>query len=208
MAKRAILILSFLAVWAGSTAALDEPKWEWVGEKEGIHVWQHEIPGSDMPGFRGQGFIKASIDQILKEMLDWKHHPDWMFGCKESRPLKVFNNTHGIMYNRTEAPWPVWDRDVIVDTVLERSSDKRYLLVAFKNISYQFPVPQRVIRLPRLVGFYKLWEVEPMKTKVLYQVETDAGGSLPRWLALFGAKALPYETLNALRKRVEDKHKS
>ena len=65
------------------------------------------------------------------------------------------------------------------------------------------PLPKKVIRLPRLVGFYKLWEVEPKKTKVLYQVETDAGGSLPRWLAIFGAKALPYETLNRLRERVE-----
>jgi hypothetical protein len=29
---------------------------------------------------------------------------------------------------------------------------------------------------------------------------------LPRWLAIFGAKALPYETLNRLRERVEGAH--
>ncbi len=207
MAKHWKLIFAFLVVCGGSAAAADEVKWEWVGEKDGIRVWQHEIPGSDMPGFRGQTFIKASIDEILKVMLDWKRHPEWMYGCKESRPLKVFSDTHGIMYARVEGPWPVWDRDMVVDTVIERSADQHYLQVTFKNVNSDLhPVPHHVVRLPKLLGFYKLWQLEPKNTKILYQVESDAGGSLPRWLVLFAARALPYETLNALRKRVEAKH--
>jgi len=194
-----------LVVLAGSAAA-DSPdgKWEFLSEKDGIHVWKREIPGSDMPGFRGQVYIKGSIDDVMKTMLDWKKHTEWMFGCEESTVLKQLGDNHAIMYNRVGAPWPVWDRDVIVDTTIERSGDKKALVVNFRNIDSKLrAVPKKVIRLPRLVGFYKLWEVEPKKTKILYQVETDAGGSLPRWLAIYGAKALPYETLSRLRGRVE-----
>jgi hypothetical protein len=208
MSQAVKLIALVLLILAGSAAAdSGETPWEFLAEKDGIHVWKREIPGSDMPGFRGQTYIKASIDDILKTMLDWRKHTEWMFGCEESTMLKQFSESHAIMYNRVGAPWPVWDRDVIVDTTLERSADKKALVVNFKNIASQLrAVPKKVVRLPRLVGFYKLWEVEPKKTKVLYQVETDAGGSLPRWLAIFGAKALPYETLNRLRERVEGDH--
>lgn len=205
MWKVARLISLLLCIVSGAAVAdSGETKWEFLDEKDGIHVWKRETPGSDMPAFRGQAFIKGSIDEILDTMLDWKHHTDWMYGCEESTMLKELGANHAIMYNRIGAPWPVWDRDVIADTTIERSADKKSLTVAFKNIDSKLrPVPKKVIRLPRLVGFYKLWQVEPKKTKVLYQVETDAGGSLPRWLAIFGAKALPYETLNRLRERVE-----
>lgn len=205
MSKVARLFSLLVLVLSGAAIAdSGETKWEFLAEKDGIHVWSRETPGSDMPAFRGQAFIKGNIDDILKTMLDWKHHTEWMYGCEESTMLKELGADHAIMYNRVGAPWPVWDRDVIADTIIERSADKKALTVSFKNIESKLkPVPKKVIRLPRLVGFYKLWEVEPKKTKVLYQVETDAGGSLPRWLAIFGAKALPYETLNALRVRVE-----
>jgi hypothetical protein len=205
MSKAVKLTSLLMLILVGSAFAdVGETKWEFLAEKDGIHVWKREIPGSDMPGFRGQAFINASIYDIMTTMLDWKKHTEWMYGCEESTVLKELGSDHAILYNRVGAPWPVWDRDVIVDTVIERSADKRALVVNFKNIDSKLrPVPKKVVRLPRLVGFYKLWQVEPKKTKVLYQVETDAGGSLPRWLAIFGAKALPYETLNRLRERVE-----
>lgn len=205
MSKPAKLISLLLVILAGSVAAdSGETKWEFLAEKDGIHVWKREIPGSDMPGFRGQAFVKAGIDDVMKTMLDWKKHTEWMYGCEESTVLKDLGSDHAIMYARVGAPWPVWDRDVIVDTIIERSPDKKALVVNFRNVDSKLrPVPKKVVRLPRLVGFYKLWELEPKKTKVLYQVESDAGGSLPRWLAIFGAKALPYETLNRLRERVE-----
>ena len=204
MAKRVKLFSVLLVILAASSAAADGSSWEWLAEKDGIHVWKREIPGSDMPGFRGQAFIKASLDEILKNMLDWKKHTEWMYGCKESTVLQQLSENHALMYNRVGAPWPVWDRDVIVDTIIERPGGPNALVVTFKSVESKLrPVPKRVVRLPKLVGFYKLWQLEPKKTKVLYQVESDAGGSLPRWLAVYAAQALPYETLHALQKRVE-----
>jgi hypothetical protein len=201
---RVLALLSLFVVVVGARAVADEASWQFVSQKEGVHVWKHEVAGSDMPAFRGQVFLKASIDQILNQMLDWKRHTEWMYGCQESTLLQVLSPEHAIMYNRVGSPWPVWDRDVIADTQLERSPDGKALVVNFKNVDSKLrPVPRGVIRLPRLIGFYKLWQLEPKRTQVLYQVEMDAGGSLPRWLASYGAEALPYETLSRLRKRVE-----
>lgn len=199
-----LVVLFALLVVTPGRGADSEPKWEFLDKDDGIDVWKRDIPGSDMPGFRGQTFIKASIGDIMKTMLDWKKHTEWMYACEESTLLKQITPDHLLMYNRIGAPWPVWDRDVIADTLIERASDGKSVKVTFQNIASELKaVPKKVIRLPKLEGFYKLWEVEPKKTKVMYQVEADVGGSLPRWLARAGAKDLPHVTLEKLRARVE-----
>lgn len=203
--KKLWLLLVFAVFSAAAPAAAGgEREWEFLGGDNGIHVWKREIQGQAMPGFRGQTYIQASLEQVITTMLDYKRHTEWMYACEESTVLKRFNADHALMYNRIGAPWPVWDRDVIADTLIERSPDGKQLKVTFQNVKSDLrKVPAKVIRLPKLQGFYKLWAVEPNKTKVLYQVEADLGGNIPRWLAISGAKDLPHITLERLRERVE-----
>jgi hypothetical protein len=204
----ALRLLSVCLFVLGASAAFADGSggWEHVEEEDGINLWKLEVPGKDLPGFRGQAFIKGSLEDVMKQMLDWKRHTEWMYKCEESTMLKQFDENHAIMYNRTDAPWPVWDRDVVLDTVISRSPDGKAAAVKFKNTDSSLrAVPENVVRMPTLVGFYKLWQVEPNKVKVLYQIEADVGGSLPKWVAARTAKDLPYQTLYRLRERVEGK---
>ena len=203
--RRRLCLLILLSCGLAPIAFAKGADWDFLGKKDGIYVWKREQAGSEVPGFRGRAYIGAEPETILTEMLDWKHHTEWMFACAESVLLKKLSDTHAIMYNRIEAPWPIWDRDVIADTTIERSTD--LITVRFKNIRSSLKkIPRRVVRLPLLNGYYTLRRVGPKKTKVIYQVVADIGGSIPRWLAIQSAAALPYETLNRLRKRVEGKN--
>ncbi|MDB4972296.1 MAG: Collagenase [Myxococcaceae bacterium] len=182
------------------------PKWEYVEDDDHVRLWKLEVPGQDLPGFRGQTIIDASIDDILSVMLQWQKHTDWMYRCAESKLLKELNNHEALMYNRTSAPWPVWDRDVIVSTDIQRGADNKSVSVTFKNVASDLkPVPGSTIRMPRLEGFYKLWYVGPKQTRVMYQVESDIGGSIPKWLAARATKDLPRITLVKLKERVTGK---
>lgn len=197
------LFLVCLLGLVGSAFAGTEGTWQFIKADEGISVWKLEIPGQDLPGFRGQTMIDASIDDIMKTILNWKEHTQWMYRCKESQLVKRFDERQALMYNRTAAPWPVSDRDVVIKTHITRSDDQKHIYVAFTSQDTPLkPAVDGVVRMPRLVGFYKMWENEPGKTKVLYQVEADIGGSIPKWLAALGAKDLPYRTLSKLRERV------
>ncbi len=203
------------AVPLASPAQADGPssesglKWEYLAREDGIDIWKLEIPGKELPGFRGQVVIQASMQHILDEMMDSKHHKDWMYRIKESAVLQELSPMDAIVYSRTSAPWPVWDRDVILKVGYKYNDDKSHMIMRFKNIdSDKRKLPENVIRMPYLSGFYKLWKIDENTTKVLYEVEADIGGSIPAWLAKKASKDLPYITLSALRDRVMTRAKN
>ena len=70
----------------------------------------------------------------------------------------------------------MWDRDVILDTSYKRDGDK--LELVFQNVKSDLrPLPESTVRMPMLKGFYKMKQLAPNKTEVLYEVEADIGGS-------------------------------
>lgn len=190
------------AVWGAG------PHWVLVEDDRGIKVWSLDIPGRDLPGFRGVAAMDATIDEILKEMLDYDAHTEWMWRSRESRLVKRITETRGLLYNRVRAPWPVKDRDMVLEVDYRFTPDHKALTILFRNAKEQpVPVPWRVIRVPRIEGFYRMWALTPTRTNVLYQVEVDIGGNVPDFSARRYARNLPFKTLESLRARVEARHK-
>ena len=182
-------------------------KWSKVDEDDGIKVWRLDVPGQDLPGFRGETVIPRSIPDIVAELKQVEHHTEWMHRCSASKTLKRVDDEHIVIYNRVDVPWPVWDRDVVLDTQFRAESEGRLVTLTFKHHNPKLhPLPDRVVRMPRLEGFYKMWALTPTSTKVVYQVEADVGGAVPKWMAARVARDMPYETLFALRTRVVSKH--
>lgn len=204
MRSVSVLVL-MLATFVGAPLAAQNAKdgWERIDEDDGITTWKHEVPGQVVPGFRGQVVIPADIDKVRLAIEDVKSHTKWMHRCAESTTLKVLGETESLVYNRTDSPWPVSDRDVVLKTKRVVNGDGDEVLLAFQNTKSDLKGEQDgVVRMPKLVGFYKLTKLNDGRTKVVYQVEADVGGSLPNWIVKRVVKEMPYETLSKLRDRV------
>jgi hypothetical protein len=198
-----VVTMTTLGSFLAQAADLSGAPWTLLDDDEGIRVFEREIPGQELPGFRGEAVIAAPLERIVAELKDYAHHTEWMESCVASYKVKDLGNGRVIDYNRTEAPWPVWDRDVILDSQWTTSADGKLVSVTFVNTDPTLkPLPEKTVRMPRLSGFYRLWKLEPEKTKVVYQVEADPGGSIPTWLAKRVARDLPFKTLAVLRERV------
>lgn len=180
------------------------PSWELVDDAGGIRVWSLDIPGRDLPGFRGITSIDAGLDEVFSFMLEVSRHTEWQYHCDESRLVKRYTETHGVLYNRINAPWPIKDRDVVLDIAYRFTPQHNAVTFRFRTTQDGgVPVPWRVVRIPRLEGFFRLWQETPTRTHVLYQVEVDIGGNVPDGAARRYARKLPYETLENLRSLVE-----
>jgi hypothetical protein len=181
--------------------------WTQIDEDDGIKVWRLDVAGKDLPGFKGETIIPRSIADIVSVLRQVEHHTEWMYRCSESAIIQHVSDDHLVIYNRVDVPWPIKDRDVILDTTFHEESGGRLVILTFKHHDPKLrPLPERVVRMPMLEGSYRLWQLTPTSTKVVYQVEADVGGVVPKWIAARVAKEMPYETLFALRKRVVETH--
>lgn len=194
-----------LAVFSLATLAYAEASgtWRQIDDDDGIKIWKLEIPGVEVPGFRGETIMNASAESVAAYLKHVELHTEWMYRCSESVIVKRFDEDAALVYNRTDTPWPVWDRDAVLDTAFVTSEDNKVITLTFKNIESKLrPLPDNVIRMPRLVGSYRMEKLAPARTKVTYTVEVDIGGSVPDWMAEMVARDMPYKTLLKLRGRV------
>ena len=183
--------------------ATGDADWEFIDNEDGIHTWRKDL-GEQRAAFRGQTFIRGTIDEVLAPILDWRHHTEWMYGVTESTLLKQLTPTRVLVYVRVKGLWPVWDRDAISESELQWGPDHKYLAIyGHSVVSDARKVPARVVRMPLLKGTMKMWQVAPQNVKVLYDIEADLGGRVPKWLAKMASKEIPYRTLSNLRKRVQ-----
>ena len=203
LAAWAALVLSLPGLEAAR--ARGDGDWEFIDDDDGIHTWRKDL-GEQRAAFRGQAFIRGTIEDVLAPILDSKHHTEWMYGVKESTLLEQLSPTRVLVYVRVKGIWPVWDRDAISESELQWSADHKHLVIRGHSVpSNRRPVPERVVRMPLLKGTMKMWQVAAQNVKVLYDIEADLGGRIPAWIARMASKEIPYHTLRNLRDRVQGK---
>jgi hypothetical protein len=117
--KRLSFAFAVCLLAAAGYAGARSRHWTQIDEEDGIRVWRLDVPGQDLPGFRGQTRMQAPLSRIVETLQNVSEHPEWMYRCAEAKALRRFGEHHAVVYNRTDVPWPIWDRDVILGPVMK-----------------------------------------------------------------------------------------
>lgn len=195
-----MIVLAHLAV-GGVLASAASAEWITVRDENGVVVQEQAVAGQDLPIFKGVTTIEAPAEAVLLWLRDASTYTEWMHNCSEAKELKNDGDVR-FVYNRIKSPWPVSDRDVVLRSELvapPRDGAARIEFTASKEIQFD---GGSAVRMPRLVGYYDLQPTESGGTRIEYQVDSDAGGSLPKWMVAQVGKELPYFTLINLRAKV------
>jgi hypothetical protein len=199
-----VLAVSFLSA-PGSVEATGA-SWTTITREKGILVSTRVEDGRQFPSFRGIGRVDASIWEILAILEDADVHHTWMHDCSDSRLVEQVADDRQIVYNRTDAPWPVADRDIVLHSTYEPTRDGKQLWARFRQTTHaSIPVIEGVVRMPTLEGHYHLVAIDDSHALVEYRVNADPGGALPDWLVEQSTKDLPLHTLLNLREQVKAK---
>ena len=197
------LVCALLVSLCFCGVASAQGKWEVIAKEQGVVVSKKEVKDRPLPVFKGVGVINASVVEILAVLNDTPNNVTWKHNCMESKLLKKVSEYERIVYNRTDAPWPVDDRDVVVRSKATINKEKRYVRVDFTGIKTPLKGEvEDVVRMPTLRGHYMLKILDYDKTRVEYQIDADPGGMLPDWLIEATSEEIPLNTVVKLRKRV------
>jgi len=176
--------------------------WTVVANEQQVEVSQQPVEGRGMPMFRGIGDVEGTPDEIRAVLEDVGTHTQWMPDCAESRLVRA-EDEQLTMYRRSAAPWPVSDRDVVVRSRTEVIQPGVEIHAFFTSVDDpEVPARGGTVRMPHLVGHWKVRAIDAGRSRVEYQVDADPGGTLPGWLAASASRDNPIRTIVGLRNRI------
>ncbi|EOQ89372.1 hypothetical protein LEP1GSC202_0963 [Leptospira yanagawae serovar Saopaulo str. Sao Paulo = ATCC 700523] len=183
-------------------------EWSESKRKKGIQILTRPVAGSNIEEFLGKTEVDASISQIIALLVDPQSCKNLYHQCKELTVLSGTDKKSSV-YLRNGAPWPVNDRDVIMDRSFDQNEKTLTTTMKMKRLdSNAKSAPSGVTRMPAFEGYWKLIPLANGKTKIEYQAHFEPGGSVPQSVINMVLTDTPYETLLNLKSLVEQgKHK-
>src|SRR5277367_4247282 len=85
-----------------------------------------------------------------------------------------------IYYTQSHLPWPIKDRDLIVELNITATPD--VLNIQAKGLPDYLPKENDYIRVPYSLAQWKVTQASDNKLKVDYTFSIDPGGSIPSWI--------------------------
>jgi hypothetical protein len=179
-----------------------EESWNKEFIKEGITVYTRLVEGSPLKEFKGEAVIEASMEVCKNVLVDIENHVKWRPDCIESKLIRKDGNDY-ITYDETKAPWPVSNRDVVLQNTMSTSRDKIIFTFFALDNTDLVHLKEGVVRMTGLIGSWTLAR-QNGHTLAIFQAKINPGGSLPAWLANKTSIDQPFKSLQGLKQMVKD----
>ena len=190
--------LTFLVIveFCLTRSAFSAP-WVFLYQQDDIKVYTNsESP----PTFKAEGTFAANMLELLAVLSDVPRRPEWVKGLVSARVVDGNPEEKVLIYSLYDLPWPAADRDSLIESVITKDVSSREIKIAFKAVEDGRVKPVLgIIRVPIADGVIVLKKLDSDSVHVSYEVKTDSGGDLPKWIATQFTKHVPLKTLLALR---------
>ncbi|MCR8561466.1 hypothetical protein KXD93_27680 [Mucilaginibacter sp. BJC16-A38] len=201
MKKKLFLVSTLLFAFV---AAMAQGNWELKKNENGIAVYTRKAATGNLKELRVICELDATKAQLISTLQDIGNYNDWVYSNKKSEILKSLNPYKIIYYTESRLPWPIKDRDLIVQ--LDISSGAEILEIQAKSIPDYLPQNKKFVRVPYSLAKWKVTQVTENKLKVDYTFSVDPGGSIPSWLVNATMAIGPYNSFAKLREMLKEKY--
>lgn len=185
------------------SSSLYANQWQLSKQEKGIDVFVKDSKTSALDSFKGVVTIPASLTSLVTVLDDTKAYTRLLHDCKKAQVIKEIGNNQAIKYIVTNMPWPVKDRDMVVQSVLTQNKQTKQVVIAMKATPKLLAISPNKVRIKNMTGRWILKPVNKTSTVVTYEMNVDPGGSLPKWLVNTIAVDIPFFTLENLRTLVK-----
>ena len=173
-----------LAFGAGaSPCPAAEPEWTLVAVRDGVEVHTRPVPDSPVAEVKATITVEAGPARVFAVLLDSDRFVEFVPYVVEVRTVARDSPSVWYLYQRISPPF-VSDRDYTLrHESFEEPQSGRYEL-RWQAAGVRGPPPREgVVRVNLCTGAYLVQGVDGgARTRLSYQLHTDPGGVLPKWL--------------------------
>jgi len=172
-----IILLIILPV-----ASHGQEGWKLKRDKNGISIYVREQEDSSLKEYKARATLPYPLQEVFAFLLDVERHPEWVVRCSE---VTIIENQveHKITYHTVyDMPWPVKDRDLIIESVYKHHVAGKKIESLTKNVQMEFPLEEDVIRMPGYREWVIIEEIDSLNTMFIAEGFADPSGKVPPWL--------------------------
>lgn len=185
------------------TVLAQEEGWKFIRDDDSIRVYSRKSQDSPINEIKVVTEMQTDLSSLVALMKDVDNHKNWAYANKKARILEKHNEFSWVFYGYSDAPWPVQDRDMVVNSTLRQDSATR-VVTNTGNCNPDFvPEKQGVVRIPDCHSKWTLKPVDENLVQVSLQIRIDLGGMLPAWLINMVSSKGPYQTLKNMEEEVK-----
>ena len=193
--KSNCVILSILIFCFSNT--FGQGKWELKKDEDGIQVFTRKAAKGNIKELRVLCELDATKAQLISTLENIEDYNSWVYSNKKSTILKMVTQQNIIYYTQSHLPWPIRDRDLVVELNITPTTD--VLNVQAKSLPDYLPKNADYIRVPYSLAMWKVTQAPDNKLKVDYTFSIDPGGNIPSWIVNATLTIGPYNSFVKLR---------
>jgi hypothetical protein len=122
----------------------------------------------------------------------------WIDMMTDFKIVEKKSSTLAVSYSSYDLPWPLEDRDYVMETELVLDNANNQILLTLKSVEHP-KAPKTVgVRAVIMHSMYKLVPLPNGHTEVSVEILTDPKGEIPPWLVNLIQRGWPANTLARL----------
>lgn len=204
MGKSQVLLLVALQfAWVAGSFAIEIPKskfdgdgeWSLRRESAGLRILTRNLTDSDLKAVRIETSLAVELSKVVALLTEASRRPEWDEMCKTVTVLSTSENKQRA-YFHYDMPWPVADRDMVLQTEVYRVADA--VVILSEAVSNDYALKPGRVRVSEAWYRWRLTALSPTKTAVVAEMFMDPAGPIPAWLLNRLALTQPANTVERL----------
>ncbi len=184
-------------------AATAQAQWTLKTEKDGISIYETNVPGSKIKALKVIASFNATPLQLGAVIMDVNTATNWVYHLRSSILIKQISPNELYYYSEVNLPWPAANRDFVAHLTMSQNPQNGVVEIDGPAVPGYMQQREGIVRISNSVGKWVITPISPGRVRVEYTIHVDPAGSLPSWLVNSFATEAPLKIFKNLRIELE-----
>lgn len=196
MARMGAALLVLIMTFSASTKLAAAAEYDFQLEREvgAVKIFKALDREQGYQRVRVQTVSDHPLEVLLHLNTDVKGWAGWMPKVLQADYVEPGTDRY-IAHTRFSSPWPVKNRDSVIESKVTRNPDSGVVRLAFRTVEDRVPPSADYVRIPYVDGFWEFTPLPSGQVGVVYEILINPGGNVPKWMVNFEAVDLPLQTV-------------
>lgn len=194
-----LLMITCLAGLCGQ----GQVNWQLAKVQDGIKVFLKNAEGSGIKMMHVECDVEARQEAVLALLLDIPASDKWIPQTKIIRYLRRPSVMECYYYSELRLPWPASNRDYVVHIKASQQPATKMIVIDANVVGGEVPEKEGIVRVHHSTVKWLLYPTQNGHTRLIYELFTDPGGSLPGPVVNYFAKQAVIDSVKKMRELVK-----